>query len=352
MIPLQTASRHPVSHILFSPDGSAVAVAQPHYGVTLLERATGRTLAVCEMPRRALLKDFAFCGDGRFFAAAHAKGLEVFDTATGAPVYRNFHYPQAFQLATRGDALLGAAPKNYTALRPLLKVGDTIASPELTKSVLYRRDLAFVSCAPDGSHVLSVDGNRFVLLNVASNQTAAEFEHLAASQAPADRVARFCPLGRRFAINDGWTIDAFDAGELADEGENEQQADPPLVQRANGTQIAVASAIPASRASLAGQSQLDAGMPHVGLAPVFSLKPDKPADAGRWYPPFALAADGRGLLVKRPRNRVQLWDAPTGALVNEWSWRFEWVTCVAVSADGLTAVAGGRFGRVILWDLE
>jgi WD40 repeat protein len=49
---------------------------------------------------------------------------------------------------------------------------------------------------------------------------------------------------------------------------------------------------------------------------------------------------------------VQLWDAPTGTLVNEWSWRFEWVTAVALSADGLTAVAGGRFGRVILWDLE
>jgi len=92
--------------------------------------------------------------------------------------------------------------------------------------------------------------------------------------------------------------------------------------------------------------------PHVRLEPVFVLRPERAAEAGEWLPPFALLADGRGLLVKRPRNRVQLWDAPTGTLVNEWSWRLEWVTCVAVCADGLTAVAGGRFGRVLLWDLE
>ena len=85
---------------------------------------------------------------------------------------------------------------------------------------------------------------------------------------------------------------------------------------------------------------------------MFVLRPERASEAGNWLPPFALLADGRGLLVKRPGNRVQLWDAPTGTLVNEWSWRLEWVTCVGVSADGLTAVAGGRFGRVLLWDLE
>jgi hypothetical protein len=328
MIPLQTASPHPVSHIVFGPDGATVAVAQPHYGVTLLERATGRTLAVCAMPRRGFLTGLAFCGEGKYLAASHWKGLEVFDTTTGARALANFHYPQGYQLAVRGDAVLGAAPTNYTALRPLLKVTDTIAPPEPTKSLLYRSDLTPVACAPDGSHVLSADRGRFVLLNAVTDRTVAEIERPADENRPAAPPAKFCPLGRRFAINDGHTLDVYAAG-VAEEDEDEQPADAPLVQRGNS-----------------------APMPHVLLAPTFALKPDKPGEAGNWYPPFALLVDGRGLLVKRPRNRVQLWDTPTCSLVNEWSWRFEWVTCVAASTDGLTAVAGGRFGRLLLWDLE
>src|SRR4051794_15809730 len=106
MIPLQTASPHPVTHIVFSPDGAAVAVAQPFHGVTILERATGRTLTVCAMPRRAALTSLTFSGNGKFLAAAHAKGLEVFDASTGVPVFRNFHGPQKFHLAVWGDTLL------------------------------------------------------------------------------------------------------------------------------------------------------------------------------------------------------------------------------------------------------
>lgn len=331
MIPLQTASPHPVTHIVFSPDGSAVAVAQPHYGVTILDRATGGTIAVCAMPRRAALTGLTFCGGGRYLAAAHARGLEVFDAATGARAVGKIHSPRRYQLAARGDLLLGAAP-GYTALRGLLKATDGALAPVSSKALVCRGDLTFAACAPDGSHVLGAARDRFVLMNVAADRPVAAVEY-PAGERPANRVVKFCPFGKRFALGDGRTIEVYDTAALADEGEEDQPADTPLVQRDNGTRTAVAP------------------MPHTVLSPVFALKPadDKTA---MWYPPFALLADGRGLLVKRPRNRVQLWDAPTGTLVNEWSWRFEWVTCVAVCADGLTAVAGGRFGRVLLWDLE
>ena len=83
MIPLQTASPHPVTHIRFSPDGGVIAVAQPHHGGTLLERATGREIAVCAMPRRGGLAGLTFCDGGRYVAAASAKGLEVFDAESG-----------------------------------------------------------------------------------------------------------------------------------------------------------------------------------------------------------------------------------------------------------------------------
>ena len=333
MIPLQTASPHPVTHVVFSPDGAAVAVAQPNYGVTILDRGTGRALAVGAMPRRAALTGLAFCGGGKYLAAAHAKGVEVFDAATGAPVFKNFHYPHPRHLAVRGNVVVATAADTYTALRPLLNATEEAVTPGSSKSIFFRGDLAFVACAPDASRVLSARGNRLVLLDVATDRGVAEID-LHASEPGGEWVAQFCPLGRRFAINDGRTLDVYDACELAEEEADDQSADTPLVQRANGTRTAVAP------------------MPHSLLEPQFVLKPEKRVFPRGWYPPFALLADGRGLLVKRPRNRVQLWDAPTGTLVNEWSWRFEWVTCVAVCADGLTAVAGGRFGRVILWDLE
>src|SRR5262245_24731336 len=108
MIPLQTASTHPVTHIVFSPSGSTVAVAQPHYGVTILDRATGGTLAVCAMPRRTMLTGLTFCGDGKYLAASHARGTEVFDATTGSRVAVNFHARyQWLHLAERAGTAFG-----------------------------------------------------------------------------------------------------------------------------------------------------------------------------------------------------------------------------------------------------
>jgi WD40 repeat protein len=321
MIPLQTASRHPVTNVAFSPDGSAVAVAQPFHGVTILDRATGRTLALCAMPRRVALTGLAFCGNGKYLAATHAKGLEVFDAATGAVLWQNFHYPEsAGRLWVRGDdKVWGGLSPNYMLLRPLL-----LARAERIKEKHGpNRDWSkFVASSRDASRVLRADENRLFVLNAATQRAVAQAE-CAAVESP--RVASFCPLSRRFAVNDGRTLDVYDLGEVGEECDGPAEAE--------------------------GESPV-APMPHTLLEPVFTLTPDNPKEVGSWYPPFALLADGRTLLVKRPRNRVQWWDAPSGSVLGEWSWQFEWVTCVAVSADGLTAVAGGRFGRVMLWDLQ
>jgi WD40 repeat protein len=329
MIPLQTAAPHPVSHIVFSPDGSTVAVAQPHHGVTLIERATGRTVTECAMRRRSVLSDLAFFGEN-YLVAAHAKGVEVFDTRSGSAVLRNHHYPRRYLLATRGDAVLGATQRGgYTSINPILRPAGAGIAEVHERTLCFRNSLQTVAFAPDGSHALAAESNRYTVLDVVSDRTLAEFEVTVSGSTPPKRVAAFCPSGRRFGMSDGRSLDLFD---LADASSDcDQHTESSLVQRANAVAVAP--------------------MPHTVLSPMFRLLPDKPTEQS-WYPPFALAADGRGFLVKHPRNRVQLWDVPTGTLVNEWSWRFEWVTCVALSADGLTAVAGGRFGRVLLWDLE
>ena len=332
MIPLQTTSPHPVSHIVFDPAGATSAVAQPHHGVTLLERPTGRTIAVCAMPRRAALSGLTFCGDGKYLAASHAKGMDVFDAATGASV-GSTHYRayRDLRLAENGSGVLGA---NRDGMRIVWKPGAAEGTG-FTQEVISRRG-EFDVLSPDGRFAIrNVSPSYIELFALNSHRMVNRMIARIDREGRSGRaVGRFCPLGRRVALNDGSAIDVYDTLALAAEDEDEQQADNPLVQRANGTQTAVAP------------------RPHVRLEPTFSLKPDKASEAGTWYPPFALAADGRGLLVKRPRNSVQLWDAPTGTLVREWSWRFEFVTCVALTTDGLTAVAGGRFGRLLLWDLE
>lgn len=329
MIPLQTASPHPVTNVVFSPDGAAVAVAQPQYGVTILERGTGRTVAVCAMPRRAGYTGLTFCGAGKYLAASHAKGFEVFDASTGARVAVSLRYQfRELKLAERDGVAYGLGLRFCGPVwRPEAPTETESHFDPLSNGHNHRLwpspDARFAVGSPS-------TGRRVKLHDLDAARYAAEIER--PDDAETRLVARFCPVGKRFALNDGRTIDVYDTGSLSEENEDEQPADTPLVQRADGIQVEVAP------------------MPHTVLAPVFSLKSSD--NVTPWYPPFALLADGRGLLVKRPRNRVQLWDAPTGTLVNEWSWRLEWVTCVAVCADGLTAVAGGRFGRLLLWDLE
>lgn len=332
MIPLQTAASHPVSHIVFAPDGSTVAVAQPHYGVTLIERATGQTVAVCAMPRRATLSGLTFCGDGKYLAAASPKGLEVFETATGAPVAADFRDGFKYmKLAERGGVAYGlGSDLSGPVWRPIAP-----NKTEFPRNPFVNGPTLTMALSPDAKFSLVTGGRRLPLQSLLYDAIAVRIvAKVGGTTNDSLQVVGFCPLSRRFAINDGRTLDVYDTGGDADEGEDEQSAEIPLVQRADGERAVVAP------------------KPHAVLTATFTLRPEKTSEAGSWYPPFALLADGRGLLVKRPRNRVQLWDAPTGTLLNEWSWRFEWVTCVAVSRDGTTAVAGGRFGRLLLWDLE
>lgn len=321
MIALQMGFRekHPVTHLVFSPDQSVLAVAQPHCGVTLVERASGRTVAVRPLPRRGALTGLAFTGDGRLLVAASAKGVSAFAARTGAPV------------ASRGygvgcATLLATMPCGVLELRP-----DGWRREHLTAALLAQNfdrpwniERLFgkaVAADPGGRLALVARSlSSVALLDLARGRVTARLGRPEAKSVPYSPlpVAQFCPVGRRVAVNDGATLDVYDLAETPDEDEP-------------------ADAVPAPRAV---------------LEPTFALRSEKAAEARSWHPPFALLADGRGLLVKRPRNRVQLWDAPANALVAEWSWRLEWVTCLAAAPDGLTAAAGGRFGRVLLWDLD
>ncbi|VTR99922.1 wd-40 repeat protein : G-protein beta WD-40 repeats containing protein, putative OS=Talaromyces stipitatus (strain ATCC 10500 / CBS 375.48 / QM 6759 / NRRL 1006) GN=TSTA_062310 PE=4 SV=1 [Gemmata massiliana] len=335
MIALKMVTRQPVTHVVFSPDGNTIAVSQPHFGVTLLDRATGHTIAVCAQPRRDVLRGLTFCGGGRFVAAGSAKWIEAFDATTGELLSASCHW----------NLLLTADDTRTTGIDPYCRVvqwePDPVTSPcSRWRGYGHNGSVAVDALSPDGRFAILDTRTRptrqNAVFDLRTGRAIATVQHNEENPKHLwpGRV-NFCPTGQRFAIHEGPVLRVY---EIGDRSEEEPPTDASLVQRGNG-------------ATPPAQTALVAPTPHAVLTPVLTLRVEDERGNWDWPPAFAFVADGRGLLVKRPRNHVQLWDVPTGTLVNDWSWQFECVTCVAVSADGLTAAIGGRFGRVLIWDL-
>ncbi len=315
MIPLQTGFTHPVTHVCFSSCGGFVAVAQPHAGVTVFEHGTGRTVCVCDMPRRAELTGLTFCAD--HIVASHPKGTEVFDARTGAPVALSLRpLLKGLQLAeTPGGAYGHGGSASGIVWQPN---APEVLHEEL--DILSNNKNHLATLSPHARFAaLRWSASRFRFEDLSAKRFVADFEITEDVDPKAAVHVRFCPRAERIATCDGHAIRVFDTRDLDAPDDGDEESAP---------------------------------RPRERLEPVFVLPPDRSAEVPNWYPPFALLPDGRGLIVKRPRNRIQLWDAPSGVVQYEWSWRLEWVTCLAASPDGLTAAAGGRFGRVLFWDLE
>lgn len=349
---LRTACRHPVTAVLFSPDGSQFATAQPQHGITLHDRMTGQPVRTFGNPLAAEYFSCLFCDDGRWLAAATPKGLELFDVATGAAVWKSYAWPLGHvRLAADRDRLLAVGgkavievPLSFETPLPkwrLVWPGEEHFSvedlrPSIDRAVARNGKGVYPHLlSPNGRWLLGLRRNDSpVVVDVAARKVVAVLDHPATvgeaplgSPMPRLTVA-FVAAADRLAVGDGRTVDVFDVGEGSDKpGESELSAGS-LFQREQ------------------------APLPRSVLRPLFQLDRPEGETPGQWWPPIALTPDGRGLLVRRPRQRVQLWDVRTGRLADEWGWRLEAVTCLGVAPDGLTAVAGGRFGRIVTWDLE
>jgi hypothetical protein len=316
---VRTASRHPVCRLAFSPCGSWLAAAQPHHGITLHDRASGAAVRTVGSPRRPDYTSVTFLRDGAWLAAAGSKGLEVFDTATGDVVGTNSRWFMCgLRLGCRGGVVLaGGAPSILEILLP--PEGGEVGR----RGYLSVDGVAYYEPAPDGRWAVGFrEGGNPVAIDLSARRVAHTLAHPVRArwydQSASALAVGFASDSSRVAIGDGATVSVFD---LHSAGE----APSDLV------------GIPA---------------PYPVVPPVFTLPPPDRWPAGTpWQPPFALTPDGRQLMVLRPRQRVQMWNVDEGTLEAEWSWRLEGITCLAIAPDGLTAVAGGRFGRVLTWDL-
>jgi WD40 repeat protein len=341
MLEIQTRSRHPVSGVVFSPDGATFAVVQAHDGVTLFDRATGRVTAAMPAPRAGDHVSAAFCDGGAKLLVGTHQRLFLYDCATGSLLAQQVGWMFGSRdLGARDDLVLALTWHGLRELRLPREAGG----PILSQSLPLTTRATLIALAPCGMWVVGVYARSGLSLSdIDTRRVAATLDHPSRGADGAVHTAAFAADGSRLAVLDGNEILAYDTPrrESGVEGPDEEAGEP-------------------SRSGL----EL-APKPRLLLKPVFRLgSPEdyRPApltpvafsDARpnlRWRPPVAFTPDGRGLLVRRPRNRVQLWDVASGNRTGEWSWRLE-VTSLAVAPDGLTAVAGGRFGRAVVWDME
>lgn len=332
MFAITTGSSHPISHVLFHPNGSTFAVAQPNYGVTMLDRLGGHVLGTLLIPRVADYSSILFVAGGARLVVGSARGITVSDVATGAVIVQRGKDTLAGAiLAERGQDLIAATRQGMRNLQIESDATSTFLSDSPRR---LQSSAAVIALSPCGRWGFGIYGReRPSLLDLRTGRVMMAVDHpyrVEAAQLASRPTVTFAPNGERFAVCDGNDVVVFDTpSNLPDD---EDEPDPSLVQRA-GTQTAP--------------------KPRAILASVFRLDRPQGVDArARWRPQVAFTPDARGLLVRRPRNRVQLWDVTTGTHTGEWSWRLDSVTCLAIAPDGLTAAAGARFGRVVVWDLE
>lgn len=318
----RTPSPHPVVRVAFSPCGRWLAAAQPHHGVTLYDRATGDVGWTFGNTRRADYSALGFLRHSTWLAAGGSNGLEVFDVTTGAVVIskspRRLLVPR---IACLGDMILATIP--YDIVELVIPHTDRLEFRSYWSRGRHE-PVRFSHCeiAPNGEWAVAYRGpGNPVALDMVSRREAhtLSISHREWVEVRTDRPqsgAEFAAVPR-VAISTGKVLKVFN---LAPAGETDYVGEIPAPR-------------PVERAAFT-------------LPPPDGWPGDQP-----WRPPFALTPDGRGLLVKRPRERVQLWAVDAGTLAAEWSWRLDGITCLAVAPDGLTAVAGARHGRVLTWDL-
>jgi len=331
MFTTAAGSKHPVSHVLFHPNGTMFAVAQPNYGVTLIDRASGNIVGTVLIPRVADYSSILFIEGGARIVAGSTRGVTVCDTATGEVlIQRGRDTLHGALLAERQPGLIAAT---LVGLRDLQITSDESGTWLNNTPRVVQSKAVIIAISPCGRWGFGVYARvRPALLDIGTCRVAMTVNHPycgISAGLPGRPMITFAPNGERFAVCDGNDVTVFDTpSNLPDDDEDGAE---PIQQ--TGT--------------------AKAPKPRALMDPIFRLgRPEGVPASDLWRPQLTFTPDARALLIRRPRNRVQLWDVATGSHAGEWSWRLDSLTCLAIAPDGLTAVAGARFGHVVMWDLD
>lgn len=324
MIRFQFPQGHPMARVAYAPDSLEVFTAHPHTGVFARDRFTGRTVREFPLPNVAQYTRLAVSACGRFLGVGGGGRVFVYDLATRATAPLVQERAVDFALVERRLRCvvrrLGGTFAADMALDP--PDGVVLGLGGSHGPVPLRSSASVIAVSPDGRVGVAVrQRGKPLLAAFATGETVAELNFpLRRSGDRLTGFAVFAPSGTRLALCDGELLAVFDLS--AEDW----------------------SAVPAVPRQLHPDCELGRPDPTAGG----TVKDQK---AEHWLPPVAFTPDGRNFLTLGLRERVQLFDARGGQVVEQWGWRMEDVTCLAVAPDGLTASAGGRRGKMTVWDL-
>jgi hypothetical protein len=313
----QFKPRHPVQQVGFSFDNAYFITAQPQVGVAVRDRMSGESVYARVLPRGGHRLYFNVCRNAPLIGVS---GLVWrWDAAEGATQFvpvRNWCWP-AF---TEHEVLEVALA--YSNISLAMFTQELLAREQQRSA--YRSEGDFFNISPNAQFAFGChrDSNP-VILNISTKKVAAKLR---------------CRLRQKHQV--GWKY-VFACSSNSDR-----------VALGQGEEIAVFD--------LSSLMEINTAEHMLHLDPILTLERPDPSIHGtvadkaakHWLPPVAFTRCGRYLLTLGLRNRVQKWDIFGGGLVNEWGWRMERIDSLAVSWDGLTAIAGGALGKVVVWDLE
>ncbi len=327
-----TNSTHPITRLLFSPDGSILATLQPHTGITLLDRVSGQVLHAIPIPRVAAYGSLCFCNNGERLAVTTDRGVFFVNVQTGELFKANWPiYARGADLAERNGQLVMTDYLGRSLHRASLTRGDSIEFGNYQGALNDSRVFGLSPCGRWGFYAHSSHRPRLFDLALYCDVAAVDHSFRLTRREPRPIRVTFAANSSRFAVCDSRDVAVYDTSAIPDNDNDITMLETD--EEAEATPVA-----PPPQVVLRTQFQLE--------------RPEGVPPKDDWLPPVAFSPEGRALFVKRPRNRVQMWDVATGCQTGEWSWRMDGMICLAIAPDGLTAASGARFGRVVMWDLD